>query len=89
MIENIINFLLSPAYVTGPAGFYMHGPAIVVEPTLIAIVVLSIASLVWVWKDARKRNKSGFITLLFILLAGWPASFIWWFWLRPPSTLRQ
>jgi hypothetical protein len=88
MIENVINFLLSPAYVTGPGGFHMTGPFILVEPTLVAIIVLSIGSLVWVWKDATKRNKSGFIALLFILLTGWPASFIWWFWLRPPSTLK-
>lgn len=89
MIENVIKFLASPAsFSNGPGGFGINGPALIVMPAIISIFFLFFASLVWVWSDARKRNKSGFIALVFILLTGWPASFIWWFWLRPPSTMR-
>jgi len=55
-----------------------------IVPASIGIIFLVIASLVWAYKDAGKREKSGFITLLFLFLTGFPASFIWWFWLRPP-----
>jgi len=85
MIENVIKFLFSPAsFNSSLGGFHIQGPSIFIAPATIAFIFCSIGSLVWVYQDARKRDKSGFITLLFILLTGWPASFIWWFWLRPP-----
>jgi hypothetical protein len=81
----MLKFLFSPAGYGKPGdGLYLQGPALFVFPTLIAVTILFIASLVWLCQDARKRNRNAFIALLFILLTGWPASFIWWFWLRPP-----
>jgi hypothetical protein len=44
----------------------------------------AIFSVIWVFFDARARQKSGCIAIILILLVGWPLSFIWWFWLRPP-----
>jgi hypothetical protein len=90
MLDTIVKFLTSPASFTGgPGGFSINGPAIVVVPALLSIILSFFASLAWLWQDARKRNKNGLVALLFILLTGWPASFIWWFWLRPPTTLRS
>lgn len=64
-------------------GFKLEGPAILVVALLLAIIAVCVGSLVWVSRDARKRNKNVFAALLFILLAGWPLSFAWWLWLRP------
>ncbi|MDD5262247.1 MAG: hypothetical protein PHD76_10425 [Methylacidiphilales bacterium] len=85
MIEEIFKLLFSPAHFGSgqPNGFRVEGPAILVVPAFIAFIGGIIFSFVWVCRDAKKRNKSIFVTLLFILLAGWPASFIWWLWLRP------
>ena len=80
----MINFLFSPASFSGPGGFHIEGPAVFVVYIELAFIFFFIGSLVWVYRDAKKRNKNGLIALLFILLTGWPASFLWWFWLRPP-----
>ena len=88
-IANAINFLFSPASLNGPAGFHLEGPFLYVESVFLAFIIFSVASMVWIYKDARKRGKSGFVALLFIFLTGWPASFIWWFWLRPPFKLEK
>jgi hypothetical protein len=83
----LFNFLVSPMTVN-MIGIHIHGAFIFVAPVTIGLIELSIGSLVWVWLDATRRGKSGWITLLFILLTGWPASFLWWFWLRPKETVR-
>ena len=80
MIERI----LSPASFD-LAGLKLEGPVILVIPALAAILFAAIASLVWLYRDAQKRNKYGLVAILFVLLTGWPVSFIWWFWLRPPT----
>jgi hypothetical protein len=79
----LLKFLLSPAS-AGVGGFSVRGPFILVEPALCALVFLFFGSLVWVWIDAGQRQKNALVVLAFILLTGWPLSFIWWFWLRPP-----
>jgi hypothetical protein len=84
MTTNLIRQLLSRASFEAPGRLKIEGPAIIVLPAVIAIVFCSITSLLWVYKDAVKRNKNGLIALLFIILTGWPVSFLWWFWLRPP-----
>jgi len=63
---------------------HLEGPVILVIPALVIILFGAIASFAWLYKDARQRHKSGLIAILFIFLTGWPLSFIWWFWLRPP-----
>jgi hypothetical protein len=81
---NIIKGLMSNASIHGPGGFKIEGPVIFVIPAIIAVLFFIFASLVWVYRDAGKRDRNGFVALIFILLTGWPGSFLWWFWLRPP-----
>jgi hypothetical protein len=79
----LIESLLSPASVD--LGFFKaEGPVVLMIPSVIAAILLASASLVWLYRDARKRDKHGLLAILFVMLTGWPASFIWWFWLRPP-----
>jgi uncharacterized membrane protein YhaH (DUF805 family) len=86
MIREFIKFLDSPTSFSGwPGGFFTSGPLVFSVPVFIAYIALFIFSLVWVYRDANDRGKSGLVALLLILLTGWPFSFIWWFWLRPPS----
>ncbi|MFZ4780154.1 MAG: hypothetical protein ACOYM3_32765 [Terrimicrobiaceae bacterium] len=79
-----IEALLSPASL-GYNSFKIEGPVIFVFPAALTIITLSIASMVWLYNDATKRKKHGLVAVIFVLLTGWPASFIWWFWLRPPT----
>lgn len=74
--------LFRPASV-GSGDFVISGPAIFVLVMAVAVLVAVVASLVWLYRDAAKRGKHGFVAILFVLLTGYPASFIWWFWLRP------
>jgi hypothetical protein len=69
--------------------FKVEGPALLVISATIAFVILSTWSLVWVCNDARRRNKPPLVALIFILAAGWPFSFIWWFWLRPAKLISK
>jgi hypothetical protein len=75
-------------YLTSPGaldlrGFKIEGPAFLVIPACIAFILVFIASCIWLYKDAQKRGKNGVMAILFVALTGWPASFIWWLWLRP------
>jgi len=89
MMENIFRFLTSPASFTAPGGFKIEGPVIWAIPTVMALLFGAIASLIWLFRDATKRDKNGFVALVFVLATGWPASFIWWFWLRPPVQAKD
>lgn len=71
------------------SGYRLEGPAILVLSGLIIGVGMAIATLVWLYRDARCRGKSGFLAIAFILLTGWPLSFIWWFWLRPKAIVKR
>lgn len=68
-------------------GFFNYqGPALFVLPAIVGTLVLFVGSLVWLYRDAERRIKQGIIAILFVLVTGWPASFIWWLWLRPSPT---
>jgi len=84
ILLEVINCFSGQTRFDGPGGFHLEGSEVFVDSTLLFIAITYVTSLIWVWQDARQRGKSGFVTLLFILITGWPASFIWWFWLRPP-----
>jgi len=74
--------ILSPASID--LGFFKaEGPAIVVIPALFLVLLGFVFSLVWLYRDAKKREKNGFLAILFLITA-WPASLLWWIWLRPP-----
>ena len=71
-----------------PLSIEFHGirftePAILAVPLIVAAIYFSIASFVWLYRDAGERGKKGWVALILVLLTGWPISFIWWFWLRP------
>jgi len=63
---------------------HLGDPSRTVELVISLLSLLFVFSVLWVFFDARARQKSGCIAMLFILLVGWPLSFLWWFWLRPP-----
>ena len=84
MLDTILSFLGGRATYGKPGGFYLEGSTLFVSSTLLIVATIFVGSLVWLYLDAEKRGKSRLVALLFVLLTGWPASFIWWFWLRPP-----
>lgn len=61
-----------PARIEGP-------PALI-----LTCVILFILSIRWAACDATRRGKSGFVAGVFVLIAGWPVSLLFWRWLRPP-----
>ena len=64
-------------------GFRFSEPAILAAPLIVAIIYFSIASFVWLYRDAEELAKKGWVAVILVLLTGWPLSFLWWFWLRP------
>ena len=67
-------------------------------PFTVAILGLLVASLIWVYRDAESRNKSGALVALLVLLLQWPLSLLLWIVFRPdtpddmgipPSSLRK
>jgi hypothetical protein len=89
--QTLVSFakaMLSPASFKN-GDFKIEGPAILVLPTVILIIALSIWSFIWLYLDAKRRNKSGILAITFILITGWPFSFLWWFWLRPQLRQQQ
>jgi hypothetical protein len=57
-------------------------------PFLAAVLGLLVASLIWVYRDAEARNKSGILVVLLVLLLDWPLSLLLWFVFRPEDSLR-
>ena len=55
----------------------------VVFPVIMSVLVLLAASLVWVYRDAEKRDKSGILVALLVLLLNWPVSLLLWLVFRP------
>jgi hypothetical protein len=47
------------------------------------IVALFSWSLAWAFRDAKIRGRNPWLCILFISVAGWPFSVLWWRWLRP------
>jgi hypothetical protein len=41
-----------------------------------------IASLVWVYRDANRRGKSGIVVALLVALISWPIGLLVWFLIR-------
>ena len=80
---NIIKwfFLESGGSVEFPAGIKISAPPFFI---LLAIV-LYVASIIWVARDATKRGKSGRLAGIFAALAVWPCSLLFWLWLRPAN----
>ena len=52
---------------------------------LLVILGLLVWSLVWVYRDAEMRGKSGLLVVLLVFLANWPISLLAWIVFRPDS----
>ncbi|MCE9612319.1 MAG: hypothetical protein K8R23_19140 [Chthoniobacter sp.] len=66
----------------------VDGPLWFQEAIAGSLIIALIWSCLWIWRDAEQRGKSGWLAILFIL-PGWPLSFCWWRWLRPPLQQPQ
>jgi hypothetical protein len=71
-----------PGFPAWLSSLHLDDRAVEIVASLFALFF--IFSVIWVFFDARSRQKSGCIAMLFIMLVGWPLSFLWWLWLRPP-----
>ena len=56
---------------------------------VLALVVfgLWVWSIVWAYRDAEKRGKSGVLVALLVAFLSWPVSIVLWLVFRPDSTL--
>ena len=54
-----------------------------IVPAMLVILGLLIWSLVWVWRDAEKRGKPGWVVALMVFLLEWPISLLVWVVFRP------
>jgi hypothetical protein len=88
-MEKAIGILFSRTTIHGPYGFYTEGPFIQVAIITVIFAAAWAYSLVWLYRDAKNRDKNPWIALLLILVTGYPISFFWWFWLRPPLRERE
>ncbi len=52
-------------------------------PAMFVVLGLLIWSLVWVWRDAEKRGKPGWVVALMVFLLEWPISLLVWVVFRP------
>ena len=69
------------------SGLEIKGPVWFVLPAFLVSFGFFIWSLMWIFGDAERRGKSGWLSVLFLLAAFWPWSLLWWLWLRPPPRL--
>jgi hypothetical protein len=53
-----------------------------------SVVIAWIASIIWAFLDARRRNKPGFLVALMVAVLAWPAGLIAWL-LFPPANRIQ
>ena len=56
---------------------------------MIPVFILMCYTFFKLYRDAESRGKSGIVAILFILICGWPLSFIWWYWLRPEKKIIE
>ena len=56
-------------------------------PFIATVLGLLVASLIWVYRDAEARNKSGTLVVLLVLLLNWPLSLLLWLVFRRHTLL--
>jgi len=56
-----------------------------------ALLVLYIWSVIWAYKDANRRGKSGWLVAIMVALLSWPVGLVVWLLFRPtaPTALNQ
>ena len=52
-------------------------------PFILLILGLLIWSLIWVYGDAERRGKPGWLVVLLVLFLDWPISLLVWLVFRP------
>lgn len=57
-------------------------------PVVMCLFALLVASLIWVYKDAESRQKSGILVAILVLLLDWPISLLLWLVFRPEFETR-
>ncbi len=61
----------------------MAGAAMIITAILMLIFfVIYIASIVWVYRDANRRGKSGILVALLVALISWPIGLVVWLIIR-------
>lgn len=55
----------------------------VIIPFMLVMLGLLIWSLIWVYRDAEKRGKPGWLVLIMVLFLNWPVSLLVWLVFRP------
>lgn len=62
-----------------------QGVSIALLIVLLLVGIIYIASIVWVYNDARKRGMNGAIPAILVAFIGWPISLVAYILLRPKS----
>ncbi|HEX8747757.1 MAG TPA: hypothetical protein VF717_11205 [Pyrinomonadaceae bacterium] len=60
------------------------GVVAIIVACIIGLILFAvyIASLVWVYRDANRRGKSGILVALLVALISWPIGLLVWFLIR-------
>lgn len=61
---------------------------LVILPLGLVVLGLLVWSLIWVYGDAEKRGKPGWLVALLVFLLDWPISLLVWLVFRPDVKLR-
>ena len=56
---------------------------------LLACAVLLTANVIWAYRDANARGRSGVLVALLVLLAPWPIGVVAWILLRPKLEIED
>lgn len=62
---------------------------LLIIPFVLVVLGLLIWSLIWVYHDAEKRGKSGWLVALLVFLLEWPISLLVWLVFRPDIKEQQ
>ena len=63
----------------------MAGPTFQEMFLLLAVGVLYVGSLVWVYRDAEGRGKNGALVTVLVAVAAWPLGLLVWMLVRPKT----
>jgi len=62
---------------------------LIAVPFFLVMLGLFIWSLIWVYGDAEKRGKSGWLVVLMVFFANWPVSLLIWLVFRPEMVAEE
>jgi hypothetical protein len=81
---SLINFATLIQEASGGEGSGGMGAVAVIIVILLCLVFFAIyiASLVWVYRDANRRGKSGILVALLVALISWPIGLLVWVLVR-------